>query len=201
MGSGVAPQCSRNRCLARWTVRIPHRGRGGAAGRATRRKAWSRPRSEGLCPSRSRLRCRIPITASCIFGGADAGSSRRELAHETDRLDNLRGDLPALTGVLGVVGRIMTRCAGSGRVRRCPFRTTACWLAGTASVASCAGSAQRQPGRTRGRRACTTRGWSPQPEGYQYSDSSPNCGSVGCADVVLSPLHGAPRPPPIGAGG
>jgi len=63
---------------------------------------------------RSRLRCRIPITASCIFGGADARSSRRELAHETDRLDNLRGDLPALTGVLGVVGRITTLCAGSG---------------------------------------------------------------------------------------
>jgi hypothetical protein len=120
MGSGVAPQCSRNRCLARWTVRIPHRGRGGAAGRATRRKAWSRPRSEGLCPSRSRLRCRIPITASCIFGGADAGSSRRELAHETDRLDNLRGDLPALTGVLGVVGRISKRCAGCGRLGGVP---------------------------------------------------------------------------------
>jgi hypothetical protein len=38
MGVGVARQCSRNRCLARWTVWIPHRGRGGAAGRANSKK-------------------------------------------------------------------------------------------------------------------------------------------------------------------
>src|SRR6266545_5591662 len=30
---------------------------------------------------------------------------------------------------------------------------------------------------------------------------SPPCGSVGCADAVLSPLHGAPRRPPTGSGG
>jgi len=41
----------------------------------------------------SRLRCSIPTTASGIFGGAGARSRRRELAHETDRLDGLRGDL------------------------------------------------------------------------------------------------------------
>jgi hypothetical protein len=38
MGAGVAGQCSENRCLARWTVWIPHRGRGGGAGRANSRK-------------------------------------------------------------------------------------------------------------------------------------------------------------------
>jgi hypothetical protein len=42
---------------------------------------------------------KVVATPAC----ADARSRRRELAHETDRLDNLRGDLPALTGVLGVV--------------------------------------------------------------------------------------------------
>jgi hypothetical protein len=50
MGSGVAGQCSRNRCLARWTAQIPHRGRGGEAGQATRRKTWSRARSEVFVP-------------------------------------------------------------------------------------------------------------------------------------------------------
>jgi RNA polymerase sigma factor (sigma-70 family) len=38
MGFGVAGLCSRNRCLARWTVWIPHRGRRGRAGRANSRK-------------------------------------------------------------------------------------------------------------------------------------------------------------------
>src|SRR6266540_5641862 len=60
MGAGVAPQCSRNRCLARWTVRISHRGREGAAGRATRRKTWSRPRSEVFVPFTSEGRERRP---------------------------------------------------------------------------------------------------------------------------------------------
>ena len=54
MGAGVARQCSRNRCLARWTVRIPHRGRGGAAGRATRRRPGHGPRSEVFVPFRRR---------------------------------------------------------------------------------------------------------------------------------------------------
>jgi hypothetical protein len=45
------PQCSRNRCLARWTVRIPHRGRGGGAGRATgRERPGHGPRSEVFVP-------------------------------------------------------------------------------------------------------------------------------------------------------
>jgi hypothetical protein len=38
MGSGVAPQCSRNRCLARWTVWIPIVAADGAAGRGTSKK-------------------------------------------------------------------------------------------------------------------------------------------------------------------
>jgi len=38
MGAGVARQCSENRCLARWTVWIPHRGRRGGAGRANSKK-------------------------------------------------------------------------------------------------------------------------------------------------------------------
>jgi hypothetical protein len=39
-----------------WLVRIPHGGRGGAAGRAPRRKTWSRPRSEVFVPFRHRRR-------------------------------------------------------------------------------------------------------------------------------------------------
>jgi hypothetical protein len=38
MGAGVTRQCSRNRCLARWTVWIPHRDRRGRAGRANSKK-------------------------------------------------------------------------------------------------------------------------------------------------------------------
>jgi hypothetical protein len=38
----------------------PHRGRGGAAGRATRRKTWSRPRSEVFVPFTSEGRERRP---------------------------------------------------------------------------------------------------------------------------------------------
>ena len=34
MGSRVARQCSENRCLTRWTVWIPHRGRRGGTGQA-----------------------------------------------------------------------------------------------------------------------------------------------------------------------
>jgi len=38
MGASVAGQCSRNRCLARWTVRISYRGRRGGAPRANSKK-------------------------------------------------------------------------------------------------------------------------------------------------------------------
>jgi hypothetical protein len=44
-------QCSRNRCLAGWTVWIPDHGRGGGAGRASSKKDWSRARSEFLSPT------------------------------------------------------------------------------------------------------------------------------------------------------
>jgi hypothetical protein len=54
MGFGVARQCSRNRCLARWTVWIPHCGRGGGAARANSNKTWSRARFEVFVPYRNR---------------------------------------------------------------------------------------------------------------------------------------------------
>jgi hypothetical protein len=38
MGSGIARQCSRNRCLARWTVWIPMVAADGAAGRGTSKR-------------------------------------------------------------------------------------------------------------------------------------------------------------------
>jgi hypothetical protein len=38
MGSGVAGQCSRNRCLAHWTAGIARRGRRGRASRANSKK-------------------------------------------------------------------------------------------------------------------------------------------------------------------
>src|SRR6266508_3139502 len=42
-------QCSRNRCLARWTVWIPHRGRRGGAGRANSKKDLLTGPIRGFC--------------------------------------------------------------------------------------------------------------------------------------------------------
>jgi hypothetical protein len=50
MGFGVARQCSRNRCLARWTVWIPDHGRGGRARRANSKKDLITARSEVFVP-------------------------------------------------------------------------------------------------------------------------------------------------------
>jgi hypothetical protein len=53
MGSCVARQCSGNRCLARWTVWIPHRGPLGRAGRANSKKDLvTSPNPRFQCPSR-----------------------------------------------------------------------------------------------------------------------------------------------------
>jgi hypothetical protein len=60
MGSCVAPQCSRNRCLPRWTVWIAHRGRGGAAGRANSKKALLTGRIRVSVP----FRVQIPLEPS-----------------------------------------------------------------------------------------------------------------------------------------
>ena len=49
MGAGVARQCSENRCLARWTVWIPHRGRRGGAGRANSKKDLVTGPIRGFC--------------------------------------------------------------------------------------------------------------------------------------------------------
>jgi hypothetical protein len=49
-GSGVARQCSGNRCLARWTVWIPIVAAVAEQVERTRRKTWSRARSEGFVP-------------------------------------------------------------------------------------------------------------------------------------------------------
>jgi hypothetical protein len=60
MGGGVAPQCSRNRWLARWMVWISPSWPRSGAGRATRRRTWSHPDPRFLCPSGSRA----PVTRS-----------------------------------------------------------------------------------------------------------------------------------------
>src|SRR6266540_679152 len=49
MEAGVARQCSRNRCLARWTVWIPHRGRGGGAGRANSKEGLGHGPNPSFC--------------------------------------------------------------------------------------------------------------------------------------------------------
>ena|SRR6266545_3013270 len=49
MGAGVAQQCSENRCLARWTVWIPHRGRRGGTGRANSKKDLVTGPIRGFC--------------------------------------------------------------------------------------------------------------------------------------------------------
>jgi hypothetical protein len=69
MGSGVAGQCSENRCLARWTVWTPHRGRRGGTGRA---KTWSR----------------VPIRGFCALQ-AVAADDDREVAVVQDRSDRI----------------------------------------------------------------------------------------------------------------
>jgi hypothetical protein len=54
MGAGVARECSRNRCLARWTVWIPPIVAAEAEQvERTRRRTWSRARSEVFVPYRS----------------------------------------------------------------------------------------------------------------------------------------------------
>jgi hypothetical protein len=53
MGSGVARQCSRNRCLARWTIWMPIVAREAGQIMRTRRKTWSRPNPRFLCPTPS----------------------------------------------------------------------------------------------------------------------------------------------------
>jgi hypothetical protein len=55
MGAGVAPQCSRNRCLARWTVWIPIVAAEAQQVERTRRKTCPRAESAFLCPSRSTM--------------------------------------------------------------------------------------------------------------------------------------------------
>jgi hypothetical protein len=49
MGSGVARQCSRNRCLGQWTVWIPYRGRRGGEGRANSKKDLVTGPIRGFC--------------------------------------------------------------------------------------------------------------------------------------------------------
>jgi sugar/nucleoside kinase (ribokinase family) len=70
MGVGVARQCSRNRCLARWTVWIPHRGRGGAAGRANSKKDLLTGRIRVSVPSG--LRDLLPLTDVFLPNVAEA---------------------------------------------------------------------------------------------------------------------------------
>jgi hypothetical protein len=50
MGFSVAGQCSGNRCLAWWTVWIPIVAAEAEQVERTRRKTWSRARSEVFVP-------------------------------------------------------------------------------------------------------------------------------------------------------
>jgi hypothetical protein len=84
MGFGVAPQCSRNRCLARWTVWMPAHGRGGEQIERTRRKAWSRARSEVFVPFRHRsfaATCRFGVTSGRVPETLPTGRSHRRISY------------------------------------------------------------------------------------------------------------------------
>ncbi len=50
MGVIFPPECSRNRCLARWTVWIPHLAAEAEQVERTRSKTWLRARSEVFVP-------------------------------------------------------------------------------------------------------------------------------------------------------
>jgi hypothetical protein len=69
MGSGVARQCSRNRCLARWIIPIPRRGRGGAAGRANSKKDLVTGPIRGFCALQALLRWRKAGREGAIRSG------------------------------------------------------------------------------------------------------------------------------------
>ncbi len=53
MGSGVAGQCSRNRCLARWSDWIPYRGLGGSRSSELQERPGHGPHPRFLCPTRT----------------------------------------------------------------------------------------------------------------------------------------------------
>ena len=64
MGFGVAGQCSRNRCLGRWTVWIPYRGRRGREGRANSKKDLVTGPIRGFCAPHARrvsVKRRLPV--------------------------------------------------------------------------------------------------------------------------------------------
>jgi len=78
MEAGVARQCSRNRCLARWTVWVPIVAAEARQVERTRRKTCSRAQSEFLCPSGrgndDRVRMNGPLAevpAACEVRAAD----------------------------------------------------------------------------------------------------------------------------------
>jgi hypothetical protein len=64
MGAGVTRQCSRNRCLDRWTVWIPYRGRRGREGRANSKKDLVTGPIRGFCAPHARrvsVKRRLPV--------------------------------------------------------------------------------------------------------------------------------------------
>ena len=74
MGSGVARQCSGNRCLARWTVGSPIVAAEAEQVERTRSKTWSRARSEVLVPYRPVSPENVPNQVSLPADGLDSSS-------------------------------------------------------------------------------------------------------------------------------
>jgi hypothetical protein len=74
MGFGVAGQCSRNRCLGRWTVWIPYRGRRGREGRANSKKDLVTGPIRGFCAPHARrvsVKRRLPVRRGCPVAWRD----------------------------------------------------------------------------------------------------------------------------------
>jgi hypothetical protein len=85
MGAGIAPQCSRNRCIARWTVLIPIVAAEPEQVERTRRKTWSPAWSEVFVPYRVRGDRRAPKVAL---------ESNVELGLRTGDVSSPRDSLP-----------------------------------------------------------------------------------------------------------
>jgi hypothetical protein len=108
MGAGIARQCSGNRCLARWTVWIPHRGRGGAAGRANSKKDLLT----------GRIRVSVPFTPNRPDErtGPDGQPSPRALCRpHPARAHQPFSELTDATGTLGYwLPRLQSGCVWLG---------------------------------------------------------------------------------------
>jgi hypothetical protein len=79
MGFGVARQCSRNRCLARWSDWIPYRGRGGSRSSELQERPGHGPHPRFTCPTGGpRLEVRVICAESSPSSSASTTTGSRE---------------------------------------------------------------------------------------------------------------------------